>query len=691
MNAFVGDLTGARIEAEMAAVELADLETKIKASENLENIANLKSQYAASYDEFVKVVNPRLIPNDGHYANDQVTQTRMSPIGEWAGARVSIGKVADEATLEDAKDNALAVHGVLSKMSVDQRVDLMNAFKDVAMQDDALNPVLSLMTTVGVGKSASAAKGEMGKAVQWFDFLAQDEQKAVIKDFANKGVKDAGFHVRDGKGKDITSFDQLGGKVNATAYEAADINVNRTNDHGEVLGNGITFSQPPKNYPFALGVGDPLLAMFAGNGTIMKVPEDMQDIMDTFALYWNQHVAQYAEEHQAELGLDNDDVAILKREKTMQVVTGRGYEKVATNARVVSSLETGRQVYNNYVDAKGPDSVEAQRFAAELAGANVMYVGPDLSDAELDLAAKQWLSRVVDNMGMICTKIEDGMVHEDIAEKFQALVAKKWEEFDASTVGQSHGGAAHGVHTDPNALKVADEYLKEARELGANVIGGELSEDGLSMTPAMVFWDDDNMGKHLSQRQKNIENFAPISNFMPVRDVDQAIAITELSSCNLTSSIWTKDSEAIGKFIKETKLGSYNVFNPKHGSDNAPYGEHAGLYHNVSYINPRNAGEKVTLHIESNGVTGGHSQIAAQLDVDGVQHGGKAIHVDGDTYEKMRDEGGQLAVVYNVKALAASGVDFARDTQMSADEIRAFVEEHEDVSLQELAPSLRVA
>lgn len=689
MNAFAGDLTGARIEAEMAAGDLADLENRIKESKNSENTARLKRQYAATYDEFVREVNPRLIPSEQH--NGQITETRMSPIGMWAGARVMADKVADEATLEDAKDNALAVHNVLSKLTVDQRVDLMNAFKDAAMQDDALNPVLSLMTTVGVGKSASAAAGEMSKANQWFDFLAQDEQTDIVKDFQGKGVKPEGFHVRDGKGKAITSFDQLGGKVNATAYAEANITAQRVNDHGEVIGNGITFSQPPKNYPFALGVGDPLLAMFAGNGTIMKVPEDMQDIMDTFALYWNQHVAEYAEEHQAELGLSNDDVAILKREKTMQVVTGRGYEKVATNARVVSSLETGRQVYNNYVDAKGEGSVESQRFAAELAGANVMYVGPDLSDAELDLAAEKWLGRVVDNMGMICTKIEDGMVHEDIAERFQAKVAEKWEKFDASTIGKSHGGAEQGVHTDPKALQIAKSYLEEAAESGAIVIGGDLSEDGLSMTPAMVLWSDDTMGKHLSQRAKNVENFAPISNFMPVRNVDQAIAITGLSKCNLTSSIWTKDEAVIGQFIRETNLGSYNIFNPKHGSDNAPYGEHGGVYQKVDYDNPRNPGEEVRLHIESNGVTGGHSQIVAQLDVNGVQHGGKAINIDGETYDKMREDGGKLAVVYNVKTLAASGIDFARDTQMTADQIEAFVAEHDEVTLDEIAPSLQAA
>ncbi len=681
MIARVQDLQGIAVQAQ------SDLKTLIDgvASKTGLSEQSAKLAYAARYNAFVKEVNPDLIPRDGEH-NAELVQTRLSTIGISQGDRRHVRDTPEG--LADVRDNAMEVHAVLSKLNVDQRVDLMNSFRNAVMGDDKLNPVLSTMITVAVGKSKAAADGELSKAMAWFDFLADEEQKRVIKDTGGFGVKPEGFHVRDGKGQAIESIEQLTGKVNATAYEAPEFDVMALPLPGEeTKGNAITFSQPPRNYPFALGIGDPLLAMYAGNGAVMRVPAEMQDIMDTFSRYWNRHIAEYAREHQAKLGLSDADVLVLEKEKALQIVTGYRHETIATNARVVSSLETGRRVYESYVGAKGEGSVEAQRFAAELAGANVMYVGPDLTDKELQLAAKQWLARVIDNNGMICTKIEDGMVHKAVAHKFAQMVAEEWSNFDASTIDKPHDdGKVHGVHTDPGSLQKARLYLDDAKAQGATVIGGQVTDNGLSMTPAMVLWPPHACDYHLDQRSENDENFAPISNFMPVRDVYEAIEITNISDCNLTSSIWTKDPRALGAFIHNTKLGSYNVFNPKHGSDNAPIGEHGGVYHNV-YFTPGGQDEERVLHIESNGVTGGHSQILAQLGIPGVQHAKKAIHIDGTALAQFEDTDNVL--LFNIKSLAASGVDLARDTEISAEEIVRFVAANSDeVSLEEIAPSI---
>lgn len=692
-------------------------------------VLQAEGRYTFAAENLVSEVNPDLIPDtdaleaartDG---NIRVVHSRMSAIGRNESPRLQVNETPEqrETMVKDAKDT----HRVLSKMGVDQRGALMDAFNKKVMRE--LAPVLSTMISIAVGKSQSAADGEIDKALQWFDFLMQDEQKNVVKNVREHGIKPEGFHIRDAKGKAITSIAQLAGKLNITKYAKSTIDEASLPEVGqEIKGNGISFSQPPKNYPFALGIGDPLLAMFAGNASIMKVPADMQDIMDTFAQYWNQFIAEYAEENAAGLGLDDDDVEVLQRGKAMQVVTGYGWEKEANNVRVVSSTDVGRKVHESYVtekqeraakmrqleaDARREEKIfladsykeqaeayeaDAQRFMAELAGANVMYIGPDLNDAELDLAAKQWLARVIDNNGMICTKIEDAMIHEDIADKFWDIVKAKWEAFDADTIGKVHTAkGTQGVHTDPEALKTAIEFIEDAKAAGAQVIGGELSADGLSMTPAIIKWKDkdgrDIKDKHLLDRAKNLENFAPITNFMVVKDENEAAEITNKSQNNLTCSIWTKCKNAIKNFIDKTNLGSYNIFNPKHGSDNAPFGEHMGIYRKVVYRDSK--GNLQELDIADNGGTGGHGQLLQHLDLRG-QEGGSAvqnpqevIHIDGDNFRKHNNDDEGLAAEFAANTIVGREGDLAIHTDIDHDEIRAFAKERK-IALETIAPSL---
>lgn len=191
---------------------------------------------------------------------------------------------------------------------------------------------------------------------------------------------------------------------------------------------------------------------------------------------------------------------------------------------------------------------------------------------------------------------------------------------------------------------------------------------------------------HLQQRAQNIENFAPVSNFMSVENIDQAIEITNISQCNLTSSLWSKDPEDIAKFVKETKLGSYNIFNPKHGSDNAPYGEHIGVYYNVRYVKNENSGDITELHIEDNGVTGGHSQILGQLQLNGVQNARYSLNFDGDNLGALNGNQSDLALRFNILAMVLTGVDLERDTMLSGEQIETLAAEN-GWSLAEIAPS----
>lgn len=633
----------------------------------LHDFGTQKKDGAEAYQVFISDLDLPLNADE----NDTTSYTLNSPVdGTVLGQRAKTSADETAGILERAQN----VHTTLSRISLDDRVRLITDFNETVFPK--LQEAIALSITANMGKSYSDAKGELGKAGGWGDFCTSDESVNYIKDYAEDGVGvRTGMHVRDGSGNAITEREQLSGKMLFTKYPdivPAGVSGSVPSEDNDIQGNGICVSMPPTNYPFALGVGDMMLSMLAGNASIIKPPSQTPDPESIFCKFFNEHAADWLAEHREELTykdsgpvLSDEEIETV-RAGAAQVVNSYGWEEHANNFRIVGGMNAGISTYENRAAQADGESADTKRGIYELAGDNPMFIGETIKGDELETAAQKYMDRVASNSGMICTRINCAMVQEgETFDAFKASAVEKFKSYDQNwqdKIGNPYDDATvQGALINEAEFNHMQSYIKEVEALGAEVIGGKrVMEDtgGVYVTPALVLWAEDQKDDYRDIRARGEEVFAPITNLMPVADVDEAIDITNLSYNNLSSSVWSHDAQEVAAFIKDTDLGSYNINNPKHGSDNAPIGEHMGKYIDVE----RDNGQVV--RIDHNGPTGGLAHIAHHLNV----------VPQNPEYAVWMDEPDEATAI---RTLIESGVDLRMETDLGDDVIDALNEEYD--------------
>jgi aldehyde dehydrogenase (NAD+) len=185
--------------------------------------------------------------------------------------------------------------------------------------------------------------------------------------------------------------------------------------------------------------------------------------------------------------------------------------------------------------------VAASRFAKtilELGGNNAAIVS---DNADVDLALRGVLFSAVGTSGQRCTSLRRLIVHDAI---YDGFVAKLKAAAASIPVGDPlDTGNLAGPLIDEVAFAHMQSALAEARELGANISGGErLDRAGVYVRPAIV-----EMSAHDGPCLR--ETFAPILYVFRYSKLQDAIALQNSVGAGLSSAIFSLDLRECELFL----------------------------------------------------------------------------------------------------------------------------------------------
>lgn len=273
---------------------------------------------------------------------------------------------------------------------------------------------------------------------------------------------------------------------------------------------GVVGIISPWNYPVSLSLEPAVTALFAGNGVVIKPSE-----------------------HTPLTGLKLGELFRQTElpENLVQVVTGPGETGAALIASgidklvFVGSVATGRKV----AALAGQHLVP---LTLELGGKDAAIV---LADADVDRTAEgiAWAANL--NAGQTCLAIERVYVVDEIAEPFVQSLCEVVK------------GLRVGPGTDPDTdippitteaqLDVIRSHIEDAQIKGAHVLcgGGPTQRGGRFFEPTVVV----DVSEDMLLMQE--ETFGPVIAVQRVRDVEEAVRLTNASGYGLTASVWTQD------------------------------------------------------------------------------------------------------------------------------------------------------
>src|SRR5436190_487241 len=257
---------------------------------------------------------------------------------------------------------------------------------------------------------------------------------------------------------------------------------------------------------------------------------------------------------------------------------------------LTGSRETGVEVMRNAAD-------HLKHIHLELGGKNAIIV---LEDADLELAVEGILWSAFGTSGQRCTAASRVIVQEGAYEELQSRLVKAAEKLRLGP------GWEEGVDVGPvinkGALEKIHSYTEIGKDEGAKLLtGGEVAGgnglgDGYFYRPT-IFGDVD-PGMRIAQE----EIFGPTTALIRVKDVDEAIRVSNGIEFGLSSSIFTRDVNTAFRAMRDLEAG-------------------------ITYINAGTIGAEV--HLPFGGVKGtgnGHRE-AGQAALD-VFTEWKSIYVD---------------------------------------------------------------
>jgi len=199
----------------------------------------------------------------------------------------------------------------------------------------------------------------------------------------------------------------------------------------------------------------------------------------------------------------------------------------------------------------------------ELGGADAFIV---LEDAHLEEAAK-WgvFSRMLNN-GQSCIAAKRFILHQDIADKYIALILKElenWKMGDPLDEDTRIGPLAR-----PDLRSELQAQLEDALRKGARIILGGKAVDG----PGNYF--EATIISELKPHMKiyHEETFGPVFAVYRVSSAEEAIQLANDSEFGLGASLWTADVKKGIKLARQVESGAVFVNGMTKSDPRLPFG-----------------------------------------------------------------------------------------------------------------------
>jgi alpha-ketoglutaric semialdehyde dehydrogenase len=293
---------------------------------------------------------------------------------------------------------------------------------------------------------------------------------------------------------------------------------------------GVVGVITPWNFPIAIPSWKTLPALVAGNTVVFKPATDTPTLGERYV------------EILVEAGVPAGVV---------NIVHGGGGE--VGNALVehpdvpVISL-TGSRETGVAVTKTGADRLK--HIHLELGGKNAIIV---LDDADLDLAVEGIIWSAFGTSGQRCTAASRVIAHEAV---YDQLVSGLVSEAEKMRLGYGwEDDTDVGPVINKAALDKIDSYTQIGKDEGATLLtGGEIAsgnglDKGFYYRPT-IFGDVDPQ-----MRIAQEEIFGPTTAVIKVRDVDEAIQVSNGIKYGLSSSIFTRDVNKAFRAMRDLKAG----------------------------------------------------------------------------------------------------------------------------------------
>lgn len=307
---------------------------------------------------------------------------------------------------------------------------------------------------------------------------------------------------------------------------------------------GVVGIISPWNFPWAIPLGEVVMALMAGNAVVLK-PSELTPLV----------------------GLKIGDVFARAGlpEGVLEIVTGDGstgaalVEAGVDKVMFTGSVATGRRVAETAARRLIP-------VVLELGGKDPMIV---FEDADIGAAVEAAVWGAFANSGQACASIERCYVHERVAEEFTSRVVEKVKTLRQGT--GSDEGADLGAMSSERQLLTVEEHVGEALARGARAVAG-----GARLGDARGYFHEPTVltGVDHTMAVMREETFGPVLPIMTFRDEREAVRLANDSPFGLTASVWTRDIARGRRVAHSIEAGTVMVNEVlyTHGIAQTPWG-----------------------------------------------------------------------------------------------------------------------
>jgi aldehyde dehydrogenase (NAD+) len=261
----------------------------------------------------------------------------------------------------------------------------------------------------------------------------------------------------------------------------------------------------PWNYPVFTPMGSIAYALAAGNAVVFKPSEYTPGVGAWLASTFNEVVEK----------------------PVLQVVTGRGETGAALCRAGVDKLAftgstaTGKRVMAACAETLTPVLIEA-------GGKDALIVA---EDADLDAAADGAVWGACANAGQTCAGVERIYVHERVYDEFLTKLVEKARDVH----GNDDPNAKIGPITMPSQVDVIRRHVDDAIARGGRAVLGGPVADGDAFVQPTILVDVPEDAAAVTE-----ETFGPTMTVAKVKDMDEAVALTNASRYALGSTVFSK-------------------------------------------------------------------------------------------------------------------------------------------------------
>ncbi|HEV3468956.1 MAG TPA: aldehyde dehydrogenase family protein [Pyrinomonadaceae bacterium] len=309
---------------------------------------------------------------------------------------------------------------------------------------------------------------------------------------------------------------------------------------------GVVGIISPWNFPWAIPLGEVVMALMAGNSVVLK-PSELTPF-----------VALKIGEVFRRAGLPAGVLEVLTGDgRTGAALTEAGVDKIM----FTGSVATGRRVAEAAARRLTP-------VVLELGGKDPMIV---FEDADLSAAAGAAVWGAFANSGQACASVERCYVQESVAEDFTARVVRLVKSLRQDLGARE--GTDLGAMSSERQLRTVEEHVSDAVARGARVLaGGRRLKDapagGCFHEPTVLAGVDHSMAV---MRE---ETFGPVLPLMTFKTEEEAVRLANDSEFGLTASVWTRDLRKGRRVASRIEAGTVMVNEVlyTHGIAQAPWG-----------------------------------------------------------------------------------------------------------------------